>query len=174
MWPAQAERDLSFTVEPMETPTDADAPCARGVQGPPVTMTGMAGEPAAARIAVKLPKFSGATQPEPYLAQFRLAEWHNDWGAGEAVVRLALALEGTAVQALLDLAPADQRDLGALTRALERRFGQRAVGSHSRQLLNRRRGQEGERLETGVPTREEGCTATGPPLAGAKAAALAP
>ena len=50
------------------------------------------------------------------------------------------------MQALLDLAPADQRDLGALTRALEKHFGQRAVGSHSRQLLNRRRGQEGERL----------------------------
>ena len=103
-------------------------------------------EPAAARTAVKLPKFSGATQLEPYLAQFRLAEWHNGWGAGEAVVHLALALEGTAVQALLDPAPADQRDLGALTRALERRFGQRAIGSHSRELLNRRRHQEGERF----------------------------
>ena len=65
MWPANAERDLSFTVEPMEAPTDADAPCARGAQGPPVTTTGMAGEPAAARTAVKLPKFSGATQLEP-------------------------------------------------------------------------------------------------------------
>ena len=124
MWPAHPERDLSFTVEPMEAPTDADAPCARGAQGPNVTTTGMASrEPAAARTAVKLPKFSGATQLEPYLAQFRLAEWHNGWGAGEAVVHLALALEGTAVQALLDPAPADQRDLGALTRALERRFG---------------------------------------------------
>ena len=50
------------------------------------------------------------------------------------------------MQALLDPAPADQRDLGALTRALERRFGQRAIGSHSRELLNRRRHQEGERF----------------------------
>ena len=41
------------------------------------------------------------------------------------------------MQALLDPAPADQRDLGALTRA---------VGSHSRKLLTRRRGQEGERF----------------------------
>ena len=32
----------------------------------------------------KLPKFSGATQLEPYLAQFRLVEWHNGWVAGEA------------------------------------------------------------------------------------------
>ena len=74
---------------------------------------------------------------EPYLAQFRLAEGHNGWGAGKAVVHLALALEGTAVQALLEPAPADQRDLGALTRA---------VGSHSRKLLTRRRRQEGERF----------------------------
>ena len=50
------------------------------------------------------------------------------------------------MQALLDLAPADQRDLGALTRALERRFGQRAVGGHTRELLTRHRRQEGERL----------------------------
>ncbi|CAL8389159.1 unnamed protein product [Boreogadus saida] len=91
-------------------------------------------------------QFSGATHLEPYLAHFRLAEGHNGWGAGKAVVHLALALEGTAVQALLDLAPADQRDLGGLTRALERRFGQRAVGSHSRELLTRRRRQEGERF----------------------------
>ena len=79
--------------------------------------------PLVARMAVKLPKFSGATQLEPYLAQFRLVEWHNGWGDGEAVVHLALALEGTAVQALLDLAPEEQRDRRALIRALERRFG---------------------------------------------------
>ena len=83
-----------------------------------MTTTGMASrEPAAARTAVKLPKFSGATQLEPYLAQFRLAEWHNGWGAGEAVVHLALALEGTAVQALLDPAPG----LGETFRAEGRR-----------------------------------------------------
>ena len=96
---------------------------------------------------MRLPKFSGATQLEPYLAQVRLVEWHNRWGAGEAVVHLALALEGTAVQALLDLAPEDQRDLRALIRALERRFGQWAAMNHSRELLtNRRRRREGERL----------------------------
>ena len=41
--PAHAERDLSFTVEPMEN----DAPCAKGVQRPPVATTGRAGEPTA-------------------------------------------------------------------------------------------------------------------------------
>ena len=86
-------------------------------------------------------------QLEPYLAQFRLVEWHNGWGDGEAVVHLALALEGTAVQALLDLAPEEQRDRRALIRALERRFGQRAAVNHSRErLTSRRRRREGERL----------------------------
>ena len=64
----------------------------------------------------------------------------------ESATQLALALEGTAVQVLLDLAPADQRDLRALTRALERRFVQRAVVNHSRELLTSRRRHEGERL----------------------------
>ena len=37
------------------------------------------------------------------------------------------------VEALLDLAPEDQRDLRALIRALERRFGQRVAVNHSRE-----------------------------------------
>ncbi|CAL8394889.1 unnamed protein product [Boreogadus saida] len=123
MWPAHARGDLSFAVEP----TDNNAPCAMGAQLPPVATTGRAGEPAAhrplvARTAVRLPKFSGVTQLEPYLAQFRLAAWHNGWGAEEAVVHLALAFEGTVARVLLDLDQADQRDLQALIRALERRY----------------------------------------------------
>ena len=79
---------------------------------------------------------SGETQLEPYLAQFRIAALHYGRGADESATQLALALEGTAVQVLLlDLAPAAQRDLQALTRALERRFGQRAVADHCRELL---------------------------------------
>ena len=101
IWPAHARGDLSFAVEPMD-----NAPCAMGAQRPPVDTTGRPGGPAAAhrpRTAVRLPKFTGVTQLEPYLAQFRLAAWHNDWGAEEAVVHLALALEGTAARVLLDL-----------------------------------------------------------------------
>ena len=148
MWPAHAQRDLSFAVEP----TDNNAPCAMGVQRPPVATTGRAGEPAAAhrplvaRTAVRLPKFSGVTQLEPYLAQFRLAAWHNGWGAEEAVVHLALALEGTAARVLLDLDQADQRDLQALTRALDRRFGERIFSNQSRQLLASHRRKEEESL----------------------------
>ncbi|CAL8235966.1 unnamed protein product [Boreogadus saida] len=121
---------------------DNDAPCAMGAQRPPVDTTGRAGEPAAAhrplvsRTAVRLPKYSGVTQLEPYLAQFRLA----------AVVHLALALEGTAAQVLLDLDQADQRDLQALIRALERRLGERISRNESKQLLASHRRREEESL----------------------------
>ena len=93
-----------------------------------------------------LPKYSGATPLEPYLAQFRIAALHHGWDGDESATQLALALEGTAVQVLLDLAPAAQRDLQALIRALDMRFGQWAVTDHSRELLAGRRRQEGERL----------------------------
>ena len=137
---------MGLTVEPMEAPTDADASCLVGAQRPTDGEIVAVNRPLVARTAVKLPKFSGAKQLEPFLAQFWLVEWHNSWGAGEAVVHLALALEGTLVQALLDLAPEDQRDLRALIRALERRFGQRAAVNHSRELLSSRCRREGERL----------------------------
>ncbi|CAL8337675.1 unnamed protein product [Boreogadus saida] len=117
---------------------DNDAPCAMGAQRPPVDTNGRPGGPAAAhrpRTAVRLPKFSGVTQLEPYLAQFRLAAWHNGWCTEEAVVHLALALEGTAARVLLDLDQADQRDLQALIRALERRLGERVSRNESKQLL---------------------------------------
>ena len=120
---------------------------ATGAQHHPVDDGGVARLAAVDRPQVaRLPKYSGATQLEPYLAQFRIAALHYGWGADESATQLALALEGTAVQVLLDLAPAAQRDLQALTRALERRFGQRAVADHSRELLTGRRRQEGERL----------------------------
>ncbi|CAL8263880.1 unnamed protein product [Merluccius merluccius] len=78
------------------------------------------------------------TPLEPYLAQFRIAARHYGWSMDKSAAQLALALEGTAVQVLLDLAPAEQWDLWALTRALERRFGHRAglappqLGQHVR------------------------------------------
>ncbi|CAL8379152.1 unnamed protein product [Boreogadus saida] len=131
---------------------DNDAPCAMGAQRPPVDTTGRAGEPAAAhrplvsRTAVRLPKFSGVTQLEPYLAQFRLAAWHNGWCTEEAVVHLALALEGTAARVLLDLDQADQRDLQALIQALERRLGERVSSNESKQLLASHRRREEESL----------------------------
>ena len=62
-----------------------------------------------------------------------------------------LELEGSVVQVLLDLAPAEQRDLNALTRAfrgteerhwseaLERRFGQHTFSDQNREQLAGRR-----------------------------------
>ncbi|CAL8350799.1 unnamed protein product [Boreogadus saida] len=118
-------------------------------QRPAVDTTGRPGGPAAAhrpRTAVRLPKFSGVTQLEPYLAQFRLAAWHNGWCTEEAVVHLALVLEGTAARVLLDLDQADQRDLQALIRALERRLGERVSRNESKQLLASHRRREEESL----------------------------
>ncbi|CAL8349342.1 unnamed protein product [Boreogadus saida] len=128
---------------------DNDAPCAMAAQRPLVDTTGRPGGPAPAhrpRTAVRLPKFSGVTQLEPYLAQFRLAAWHNGWCTEEAVVHLALALEGTAARVLLDLDQADQRDLQALIRALERRLGERVSRNESKQLLASHRRREEESL----------------------------
>ena len=109
----------------------------------PAAVGGVAGSAVVGR---RLPKFSGATPLEPYLAQLRIAARYYGWGMVESAAQLALALEGMALQVLLDLAPADRRDLQALTLALERRFGQRRVVSHSRELLTSRRRREGERL----------------------------
>ena len=113
----------------------------------PVAVGGVAGSAAVGRPLVsRLPKFSGITPLEPYLAQLRIAARYYGWGMDESAAQLALALEGTALQVLLDLAPTDQLDLQALTLALERRFGQRRVVSHSRELLTSRLRREGERL----------------------------
>lgn len=98
------------------------------------------------RTAAKLQHYTGATQLEPYLAQVTLAATHNGWGQEETATHLALALEGPALQVLLDLPLEEQRDLRALTTALGRRFGQRPPAEQSREELARRRRREGESL----------------------------
>ncbi|KAJ8392691.1 hypothetical protein AAFF_G00073650 [Aldrovandia affinis] len=70
----------------------------------------------------KLARYSGAAQWEPYLAQLQLAARHCGWSEGVTASHLALALEGPALQMLLDLDAADQGNLKALTMALARRF----------------------------------------------------
>ncbi|KAK2885177.1 hypothetical protein Q8A73_021651 [Channa argus] len=75
--------------------------------------------------AVKLPRYSGLTPLEPYLAQVELAALHGGWSGEETATHLALALEGPALQVLADLLPEDRRELQAITAALQRRFGQR-------------------------------------------------
>lgn len=61
----------------------------------------------ALKTPAKLPKYNGTTPLEPFLVQVRLAARHSDWDDGETATHLALALEGTALQVLLDLAPGD-------------------------------------------------------------------
>ena len=101
---------------------------ATGAQHHPVAYGGVVRLAAVNRPqGARLPKYSGAMPLEPYLAQFRIAALHHGWDGDESATQLALALEGTAVQVLLDLAPAAKRDLQALTRALDMRFGQRAA-----------------------------------------------
>ncbi|KAK0130618.1 hypothetical protein N1851_034899 [Merluccius polli] len=120
---------------------------ATGAQHPPVADGGIARLAGVHRPqGARLPKYSGATPLEPYLAQFRIAALQYGWDGDESATQLALALEGSAVQVLMDLGPAAQRDLQALTRALDLRFGQRVAADHSRELLAGRRRQEGERL----------------------------
>ncbi|KAG7497078.1 extracellular calcium-sensing receptor-like [Solea senegalensis] len=103
---------------------------------------------AAPRTAAKLPKYNQLTQLELYLSQVQLAAWHSGWNDKEAATHLALALEGRALQVLLDLAPAEQRNLQALTRALDRRFGRRPFPNQSKDYLSSCRRQEGESLGT--------------------------
>ncbi|KAJ8364547.1 hypothetical protein SKAU_G00133780 [Synaphobranchus kaupii] len=61
----------------------------------------------------------------------------------DAGADLALALEGPALEAILDLPPAERQDLQALTAALQRRFIQHRSAEASREkLLSRYRCEE--------------------------------
>ncbi len=96
------------------------------------------------RSPAKLPRYSGLTPLEPYLAQVDLAALHDGWRREETATHLALALEGPALQVLIDLSPEERRDLQALTAALNRRFGQGTSAEQSREELTDRRHREGE------------------------------
>ncbi|KAJ8352652.1 hypothetical protein SKAU_G00241280 [Synaphobranchus kaupii] len=82
---------------------------------------------AAPKTPAKLPKYNGTMQLEPYLSQVQLAAWHSGRSNEEAATHQALALEGRVLQVLLYLASAEQRNLQALTMALEWRFGRLSV-----------------------------------------------
>lgn len=96
------------------------------------------------RSPAKLPRYSGLTPLEPYLAQVDLAALHDGWTREETATHLALALEGPALQVLSDLSPEERRDIQALTAALNSRFGQRTSAEQSREELTNRRRREGE------------------------------
>ncbi|KAK2899936.1 hypothetical protein Q8A73_013065 [Channa argus] len=92
--------------------------------------------------AVKLPRYSGLTPLEPYLAQVELAALHGGWSGEET----ATHLEGPALQVLADLLPEDRRELQAITAALQRHFVQRTSVEQSREQLAGRYRHDGESL----------------------------
>ena len=77
---------------------------------------------------------------ETYLAQLWLAAQNCGWGDRS----LALELEGSVLQTLLDLDPTDQSKLSMLTNALERRSGQRQSAKAARHKLTQRHRQPRE------------------------------
>lgn len=99
-----------------------------------------------AQVNVKLPRYDGSVPFEPYFAQVHLAAWRAGWSKEDSAAQLALALEGPALQVLLDLTPAEQRDYDILTGALEQRFGVRQTAEQRREQLVGRRRKEGESL----------------------------
>lgn len=150
--------DVSGHVSPLTGPDGVSAPRRRPVatdaramlHGLPLSTHTPSPQPRAVMptTPVKVPKYNGLTPLEPYLSQVRLAARHSGWSEEETATHLALALEGDALQILLDLAPAEQHELQALTAALERRFGQRHSTDQSREQLTNRSRRPGESLGT--------------------------
>ncbi|KAJ8375685.1 hypothetical protein SKAU_G00062650 [Synaphobranchus kaupii] len=93
---------------------------------------------------------SGIASLESYLAQLELAAQLGGWTPEQTAGHLALALEGPALEAILDLPPAERQDLQALTAALQRRFIQHRSAEASREkLLSRYRCEEENRKKSG-------------------------
>ncbi len=77
-----------------------------------------------------------------------LAALHDGWSREETATNFTLALEGPALQVLIDLSSKERCDLQALTAALNRRFGQRTSAEQRREELTDRRWREGENVGT--------------------------
>ncbi|KAJ8369228.1 hypothetical protein SKAU_G00092560 [Synaphobranchus kaupii] len=93
------------------------------------------GTPAKPTMQLKLPRFNGTASLESYLAQLELAAQLGGWTPEQTAGHLALALEGPALEAILDLPPAERQNLQALTAALQRRFIQHRSAEASREKL---------------------------------------
>ena len=68
---------------------------------------------------MKLPSYTRAELLEPYLAQVQLTAWYGGWDTEEVAVLLAVAIEGKALQTLLDFDPAERLSCPALTKVLK-------------------------------------------------------
>ncbi|KAJ8375683.1 hypothetical protein SKAU_G00062630 [Synaphobranchus kaupii] len=84
---------------------------------------------------IKLPRFNGTASLELYLAQLELAAQLGGWTPEQTAGHLAFALEGPALEAILDLPPGERQNLQALTAALQRRFVQHRSAEASREKL---------------------------------------
>ncbi|KAJ8369429.1 hypothetical protein SKAU_G00094570 [Synaphobranchus kaupii] len=93
------------------------------------------GTPVKPTMQLKLPRFNGTASLESYLALLELAAQLGGWKPEQTAGHLALALEGPALEAILDLPPAERRNLQALTAALQRRFIQHRSAEASRETL---------------------------------------
>lgn len=65
------------------------------------------------RSPTKLPQYSRMTPLKPYLGQVDLAALHNELSREETATHLALALDGPALQVLINLFPEERHDLQA-------------------------------------------------------------
>lgn len=90
--------------------------------------------------------YDGLTSWETYWAQFCLLATANGWSPAERAVQLISALEGEARKVLLDVTAADLENPQAISRALERRFGNTTPAVVMRQRFNERVRAPGEKL----------------------------
>ncbi|MGH0123370.1 UNVERIFIED_CONTAM: hypothetical protein FKN15_028461 [Acipenser sinensis] len=102
--------------------------------------------PGAGRSMVKAGRYDGTSPWEAYQAKFKMAALNNAWSPTEKAGQLAAALDGKALQVLLDLGPDELDSYDVIATALDRRFGrvEPAVGLRQR-LATRIRG-PGEKL----------------------------
>ncbi|MGH0153618.1 UNVERIFIED_CONTAM: hypothetical protein FKN15_026902 [Acipenser sinensis] len=102
--------------------------------------------PGAGRSMVKAGRYDGTSPWEAYQAKFKMAALNNAWSPTEKAGQLAAALDGKALQVLLDLGPDELESYDVIATALDRRFGrvEPAVGLRQR-LATRIRG-PGEKL----------------------------
>ncbi|MGH0155613.1 UNVERIFIED_CONTAM: hypothetical protein FKN15_036351 [Acipenser sinensis] len=100
----------------------------------------------AGRSTVKAGRYDGTSPWEAYQAKFKMAVLNKAWSPTEKAGQLAAALDGKALQVLLDLGPDELESYDVIATALDRRFGrvEPAVGLRQR-LATRIRG-PGEKL----------------------------
>ncbi|MGH0166133.1 UNVERIFIED_CONTAM: hypothetical protein FKN15_050592 [Acipenser sinensis] len=121
-----------------------DGPCADHGSGSRESVIGMM--QVAGRSTVKAGRYVGTLPWEAYQVKFKMAALNNAWSPTEKAGQLAAALDGKALQVLLDLGPDELVSCDLIATALDRRFGrvEPAVGLRQR-LATQIRG-PGEKL----------------------------